>query len=411
MADDPQTSAPAARAGPPRIARGTREYRAVSIAFFSCGFNIFAMLYCTQSILPLLAQEFSVSPAESSLALSLTTIVMAVSMLFASSVSEAVGRKPLMLAALVASSILTLVLAFSTQWQHVLWLRALTGLTLSGMPAVALAYLAEEMEPSSVPPAVGLYIGGGAVGGMMGRLIPAFFADYAGSWRMAMAAIAVCGLLSAIVFWRALAPSRHFVARALSPVALVGSLLAHLRNGAIVLLITMGFLMLGSFMVLFNYIGFRLQGAPFNLSQAVAGLVFIVYPLGSFASAWMGSLAGRFGRGRTILVSLAITIAGLLLLAPDSLVTLVLGLALVTFGFFGAHAIASGWAPALAEGQKAQASSLYLLVYYIGGGVAGTLGGYFWEGWGWTGVVVFSGAMMVITFGLAIQMWRVAKVQ
>ena len=411
MADDPQTSAPAATAGPPRIARGTREYRAVSIAFFSCGFNIFAMLYCTQSILPLLAQEFSVSPAESSLALSLTTIVMAVSMLFASSVSEAVGRKPLMLAALVASSVLTLVLAFSNQWQHVLWLRALTGLTLSGMPAVALAYLAEEMEPSSVPPAVGLYIGGGAVGGMMGRLIPAFFADYAGSWRMAMAAIAVCGLLSAIVFWHALAPSRHFVARALSPVALVGSLLAHLRNGAIVLLITMGFLMLGSFMVLFNYIGFRLQGAPFNLSQAVAGLVFIVYPLGSFASAWMGSLAGRFGRGRMILVSLAITIAGLLLLAPDSLVTLVLGLALVTFGFFGAHAIASGWAPALAEGQKAQASSLYLLVYYIGGGVAGTLGGYFWEGWGWTGVVVFSGAMMVITFGLAIQMWRVAKVQ
>ena len=411
MADDPQTSAPAATAGPPRIARGTREYRAVSIAFFSCGFNIFAMLYCTQSILPLLAQEFSVSPAESSLALSLTTIVMAVSMLFASSVSEAVGRKPLMLAALVASSLLTLVLAFSTQWQHVLWLRALTGLTLSGMPAVALAYLAEEMEPSSVPPAVGLYIGGGAVGGMMGRLIPAFFADYAGSWRMAMAVIAVCGLLSAIVFWRALAPSRHFVARALSPVALVGSLLAHLRNGAIVLLITMGFLMLGSFMVLFNYIGFRLQGAPFNLSQAVAGLVFIVYPLGSFASAWMGSLAGRFGRGRMILVSLAITIAGLLLLAPDSLVTLVLGLALVTFGFFGAHAIASGWAPALAEGQKAQASSLYLLVYYIGGGVAGTLGGYFWEGWGWPGVVVFSGAMMLVTFLLAVQMWRVAKVQ
>ncbi|MCC2097238.1 MAG: MFS transporter [Hyphomicrobiales bacterium] len=411
MADDPQTPAPAATAGPPRIARGTREYRAVSIAFFSCGFNIFAMLYCTQSILPLLAQEFSVSAAESSLALSLTTIVMAVSMLFASSVSEAVGRKPLMLAALVASSLLTLVLAFSSQWQHVLWLRALTGLTLSGMPAVALAYLAEEMEPSSVPPAVGLYIGGGAVGGMMGRLIPAFFADYAGSWRMAMAAIAVCGLLSAIVFWRALAPSRHFVPRALSPVALVGSLLAHLRNGTIVLLITMGFLMLGSFMVLFNYIGFRLQGAPFHLSQAVAGLVFIVYPLGSFASAWMGSLAGRFGRGRVMLVSLGITIAGLLFLAPDSLFTLVLGLALVTFGFFGAHAIASGWAPALAEGQKAQASSLYLLVYYIGGGVAGTLGGYFWEGWGWSGVVIFSGAMMIVTFVLAAFMWRFAKVQ
>ena len=177
------------------------------------------------------------------------------------------------------------------------------------------------------------------------------------------------------------------------------------------LLVTEGFLLLGSFMVLFNYIGFRLQGAPFHLSQAVAGLVFIVYPLGSVASAWMGSLAGRFGRGRMMVISLLIMIAGLALMVPASLILLAIGLATMTFGFFGAHAIASGWAPALAEQDRAQASSLYLLLYYTGGGIAGTLGGFFYSWNGWNGVLLFSASLMFGTLALAMLLWRFARVQ
>lgn len=409
MALEPQQAGTAGEEAP-RIARGTAEYRAVAAAIFSCGFSIFAILYCTQPILPLFVQDFKITAAESSLALSLTTICMAVAMLFASSLSEAVGRKPLMLAALFASSVLTLALAFATQWDHILWLRALAGVTLSGAPAVTLAYLAEEMEPKSVAPAVGLYIGGGAVGGMTGRLVVAFLADY-GSWRLAMIAIGITGLVSCIIFWRALAPSRHFKARALSPAAMVKTLISHMRNPGIALLVIQGFVLLGSFMVLFNYIGFRLQGAPFHLSQAAAGLVFIVYPLGSVGSATMGSWAARYGRGTMLVATIGIMIAGLFLLVPDSLIFLSLGLAVLTFGFFGAHSICSGWAPALAEQDKAQASSLYLLLYYIGGGVVGSAGGIFWSDYGWTGVVAFSAALMFGTLVLAGLMWRYAKVQ
>ena len=174
---------------PARIAAGTPAFRRINIAIFFCGFSIFAILYCTQPVLPLFTEEFGVSAAESSLALSLTTATMAVAMLFASSLSEVVGRKPMMLAALVSSSVLTLLLAFAQEWSHVLWLRALAGVALSGMPAVALAYLGEEMEPKAVASAVGIYIGGGAFGGMSGRLVVAALADY-GSWRLAVAALA-----------------------------------------------------------------------------------------------------------------------------------------------------------------------------------------------------------------------------
>ena len=393
---------------PARIAAGTPAFRRTNIAIFFCGFSIFSLLYCTQPVLPLFAQEFGVTAAESSLALSLTTITMAVAMLFASSLSEVVGRKPLMLWALIASSLLTLLLAFAPHWSQILWLRALTGIALSGMPAVALAYLGEEMEPKAVAPAVGLYIGGGAFGGMSGRLIVAALADY-GSWRAAMAAIAITGLVAAFVFWRALPASLHFRPRTPSLGQLARSMWACARNPAIALLLAIGFLLLGGFMTVYNYVGFRLQGAPFLLSQSLAGLVFAVYPVGSFASAFMGAQTARYGRGRVFVASIAIMIAGLVMMTPDSLVMLVAGLVVMTFGFFGAHAIASGWAPALVDRDKAQASSLYLLFYYVGGGVAGAWGGVFWASHAWTGVALFAGAMMLGVLAGAVVLSRVSR--
>lgn len=406
----PQEPAQAIAGASGKIVRGTPAYRRTSLAIFSCGFAIFAILYCAQPILPQLAQEFSVTPAQSSLALSLTTITMAVAMLFASSLSEAWGRKPLMLAAMISASILTLALAFAREWEHVLWLRALAGVGLSGMPAVALAYLGEEMERDSVAPAVGLYIGGGAVGGMSGRLATAFLADY-GNWRLAMAALGILGLVFAFVFWRSLGPSRFFTPRSMSMGAMSKSLAAHMANPGIALLAIAGFVMLGAYMALFNYIGFRLQAAPFGWSQAAAGLVFLVYPIGSLGSAHMGALAARFGRGRMLMATLAITMAGLAVMTPDSFLAIALGLSIMTYGFFGAHSICSGWAPALAARDKAQASSLYLLLYYIGGGIAGSAGGLFWQAHGWTGVALFAGGLYAVTLAIAFAMTRFANTQ
>lgn len=390
-----------------RIAAGTPEFRRTNIAIFFCGFSIFAILYCTQPVLPLFSETFSVSAAESSLALSLTTATMAFAILFASSLSEVVGRKSMMLGALLASSALTFVLAFAQDWSQVLWLRALAGVALSGMPAVALAYLAEEMEPKAVASAVGIYIGGGAFGGMSGRLITAALADY-GSWRLAIAVLALTGFASAFVFWRALPASRHFEARTPSLGKLASSMLACARNPGIALLLVLGFLLLGGFMTVYNYLGFRLQAEPFLLTQALAGLIFIVYPAGSIASAFTGGQAARYGRGPVLVASLCLMTFGLVLMTPDYLASIAAGLVILTFGFFGAHAIASGWAAALVDKDKAQASSLYLLFYYVGGGAAGTAGGVFWANAAWPGVALFAGAMMVSTIIVALLLWRIA---
>jgi YNFM family putative membrane transporter len=80
------------------------------------------------------------------MSLSLTTGTLAVAMLLAGLLSDAVGRRPLMIVALLASAMLSLSTALVDDWTTLLVLRTLLGLALSGVPAVAMTYLVEEMD-------------------------------------------------------------------------------------------------------------------------------------------------------------------------------------------------------------------------------------------------------------------------
>ncbi|MFL5191440.1 MAG: MFS transporter, partial [Microvirga sp.] len=170
---------------PSRLVSGTPAFRRLNLALFAAGFSTFAILYCVQPLLPEFSQEFQVSAAVSSLSLSLSTGLLAVAMLVAGSLSEVWGRKPVMVASLFASALLTLLSAAAPNWTSLLLARMLIGVTLSGLPAVAMAYVSEEVDPKSIGLAMGLFIGGNAVGGMAGRIISGVLTDL-GSWRLAI---------------------------------------------------------------------------------------------------------------------------------------------------------------------------------------------------------------------------------
>src|SRR3982750_191272 len=205
---------------------GTPAFRRVTLALTAAGFSTFTVLYCVQPLLPIFTNEFHASPAESSLALSLSTGLLAVSLLIAGPLSEVWGRKPVMVVALFASAVLTLAAALAPSWPALLVLRALARLTLSGVPAVAMAYLGEEMEAKAIGLAMGLYISGNALGGMAGRLVTGALSDFA-SWRVAVLLVGVLALLAAVAFWRTLPPSAHFVPHALHWREIPGSFLDH----------------------------------------------------------------------------------------------------------------------------------------------------------------------------------------
>jgi YNFM family putative membrane transporter len=364
------------------LIQGSAGYRRATLALFCAGFATFALLYCVQPLLPLLAEHFRVSAAVSSLALSFTTLSLALCLLISGALAESFGRKPVMAAALGLASLLGIACAFVDSWSHLLWLRALLGLALSGLPALAMAYVGEEFDPQSLPAAMGLYIGGTALGGLLGRLLAGLLSDL-GGWQWALGGIALLGLLAMGLFVWLLPPSRHFTAQSLSLRGLLGNFAMHLRNAQLQRLFLLAFLLMGGFVALFNYVGFRLAGAPFNLSSSLIGMLFTVYLVGIFSAGWAGRLVPRLGPRRVMLGGIGLMLLGVALCASPWLALVVVGLGLFTLGFFAAHAVASGQVGQRAQGAKAQASALYLCSYYLGSSAIGYGAGYLWQHAGW----------------------------
>jgi predicted MFS family arabinose efflux permease len=231
------------------------------------------------------------------------------------------------------------------------------------------------------------------------------------NWRVGVFTVGVLCAFSAALFISLVPAPRGFVPRRFVPrlarkrgvrnhgthLSLITLLRANLTSPRLFALYAQGFLLMGGFVALYNYLGFRLADDPFNLPQALISLVFIAYLAGTWSSAQAGILAARSGRWAVLLSSLVCMTAGVLLTLSTMLVIVLLGVLLATAGFFAAHAIASGWTGATAQIGRAQASSLYNLAYYAGSSLFGWLGGVFFVQWGWGGTV----AMVAGLAGLA----------
>jgi MFS transporter, YNFM family, putative membrane transport protein len=391
------------------LVKGTPAYKRASLAFFMSGFSTFALLYCVQPLMPIFAEEFSVSPAASSLSLSLSTGFLAVAIFCAAAVSERFGRKSLMFVSLLGASLCTIACAIVPGWNALLAIRALEGLLLGGVPAVAMAYLSEEIDPKGLGASMGLYIAGNAFGGMSGRVIVGMLTEYI-SWRGAMAGMGLMGIAAAIAFLLLLPPSRNFAPRRSTVRYHVSAWSGHVRHPALALLFAVSFLLMGSFVTIYNYIGFRLLNEPYHLNQTQLGLIFTVYLVGVAAS-WIAGQAGdRLGHFLVMPAGVLMALIGVLATIAAPLPVIILGIVLITAGFFIAHSVASALVGRLARGTKGHASSLYLLGYYLGSSVAGSLGGHFWSADGWWAVAAFTGGMLLVALLAALGSRSLARI-
>ncbi|WP_371922551.1 MFS transporter [Pseudomonas sp. H3(2019)] len=387
------------------IEKSTPMFMRTVLALFSGGFATFALLYCVQPMMPLFSREFSINAAQSSLILSVATGMLAIGLLITGPISDRIGRKPVMVAALFAAALCTIASAMMPSWQGVLVMRALVGLSLSGLAAVAMTYLSEEIHPQHIGLAMGLYIGGNAIGGMCGRLIVGVLIDFV-NWHTAMLIIGGLALIAATVFWKILPESRNFRSRSMHPRSLLDGFTMHFRDAGLPWLFLEAFVLMGAFVTLFNYIGYRLLAEPYHMDQAFVGLLSVVYLSGIYSSAKIGALADKLGRRKVLWATIMLMLAGLALTLFTPLALVIIGMLIFTFGFFAAHSVASSWIGRRATKAKGQASSLYLFSYYAGSSIAGTVGGVFWHLGGWNGIGLFIGGLLVIALLVALKLAR-----
>ncbi len=392
---------------PNGFVRGTKDYRRLAFALLMAGFSTFALLYAAQPLLTIFSQSFAISAANASLAVSLSTGAMALSFIPAGILSDRIGRRPVMIGSLFASAIFTIASAIVSDWTAQLVLRTLIGVALAGVPSVAMAYIAEEVDPGSLGSAMGVYVAGSAIGGMAGRIGVAWLSEIFG-WQVAIATAGLIGIGAGLIFLFSAARSRGFTATYHNRASLSAATRRLFADRALPWLYLEGCLLLGTFVTIFNYLGFHLEQPPYSLSRAAIGSIFLLYIIGSYSSAWFGGLASRHGRDRLLWMPVAAMAVGIFLTEAANLLLIIVGVAIVTGGLFAAHSTASGWVGERATQDRALAAAFYLLFYYMGSSLFGAVGGLTWEAFGWTGVASYCLALAVAAVAVALRLRSIA---
>jgi YNFM family putative membrane transporter len=390
--------------------RGTPAYRRLGAAMWCAGLATFVLVYCVQALLPTLAAEFGVSASAASLALSATTGMLALAIVPLSAVAESWGRTRVMTIALAASAVLGVLAPLAPTFGALVAVRALQGVALAALPALAMAHVTREVAPRWLGGAVGLLIAGNTIGGLSGRLVAGAVADVAG-WRVALAVIGGLSLLCTVAFRLLLPPAAAPAPPRVRLRELDAPLRAQLADPGLRCLFGIAFLLMGAFVTVYNYLGFRLLAPPFEWPAALVGLVFLGYLAGTWASTGAGRLGDRWGRRRVLWAAVLVAIAGAWVTLPDSLPAVLAGLLVVTIGFFAAHSVASSWvgrrASILPDGSPAVASSLYLFAYYLGSSIGGAAGGVAYDHGGWPAVAGYVTALLAAALALSLMLRRI----
>ncbi|WP_030812198.1 MFS transporter [Streptomyces sp. NRRL S-337] len=385
-------AAPDPEAG--KLRPGGPGYRRMSFALFAAGVATFALLYSTQALLPAISGDLGVSPDQASWTVSAATFGLALGVIPLSAVSERFGRRTLMTASLSVAAVIALLVPFAPSLGVLIALRAVQGVALAGLPASAMAFLAEEVRAKALVAAIGLFVAGNSIGGMSGRIVTGWVAQGWG-WRAALGAVGLMAVVCAVTFRLLVPKARHFAPRSVGPRALARTLGSHLADPLLRRLYAIGALFMTVFGAVYTVIGYRLVAEPFNLPQGIVGSVFVIYLVGTASSAAAGKLVARMGRRGALYLAVSTTSTGLLLTLADSVGAVLAGLVLITAGFFAGHAVASSSVSRTAKTARAQASALYQCAYYVGSSLGGALGAAAFHAVGWQGTVLLGLAAML----------------
>lgn len=382
------------------------------LAMFFAGVAIFAQLYAPQAVLPEISDAFGKDAPTAALMVSMATLGVAASVLPWSLIADRTGRVRAMGWSICLSVVFSLLSVLMPTFELSLAARLLEGIAMGGVPAVAHAYLNEELHPKAAPAAAGVFVAGNTVGGMAGRLLAAPVGEAFG-WHWGSLAVTGLGLAAAIAFLALIPrsmgysrpPDHTFGFLAAEALRNVGR---HLRSPRLLALYALGLLLMGGFVAVYNYLGYRLTAPPYDLPTWIIGFVFLAYLSGTVISPIAGRYAAAHGRKRTVLIFCGVMAAGAGITLLEPLWAVVAGLLILTAGLFGAHSVASGWAGATAKAGRAQSTALYNLFYYVGSSTFGFLGGVAFVAMAWPGLILLVLGLVVVAAALTLLFlpWR-----
>ncbi|WP_321334228.1 MFS transporter [uncultured Bacteroides sp.] len=378
-----------------KVGKDSKRFKQIRTCILISGLSVFAQLYLFQPMLSLLCRDFEITPAMSSLAVSSTTIGMAVGLFIFAFKADAISRQKLMSITLFISSLLTILSAFVGHFYVLVLINFLKGVVLSGVSAVALAYLSEEVSVAVIGLAISLYLSGNTIGGMSGRVVAILVSGWQG-WRAAAVVIGIISLLLSLIFMKKFPESKHFQPKSMSVTSKFRQMVFFIKTPLFLGMYVIAALIMGIFVSVYNYLNFILEEPPFSLPHYVIAMIFLMYTIGVAGSVLSGKWSDKISPDFLLKGLLFLMLVGLLMLQVMHLWAVVLGLGLVTFAFFGAHTMASRIVSQQAKEEKSSATCLYWLFYYLGSSFTGSLTGVVLFKYGWAVFMGVTIAMVIV---------------
>lgn len=359
-----------------------KRFRIIRNCMLISGLSVFAQLYLFQPMLSELQTSFGVSLATGSLTVSASTIGMATGLFLFAFKADTFKRERLMSLSLILSALLTITSAFMSHFVLLLLLNFLKGIALSGVSAVALAYLSDEIEPGKIGLAISLYLSGNTIGGMTGRVAGSLLAGW-GGWQQAVWGIGITSLLLGFLFYWKIPASSQVSQNSISIKEKLQQMKDLLSKRLFIGMYLIAALAMGVFVSVYNYISIQLESPRYGLPHQMIAMIFVMYLTGVAGSIIVGKLSDKHRPERLLRYSLILLGAGLSILLIPRLWALIAGLGILTFAFFSTHTIASRIVSVNASRSKSSATSIYWLSYYAGSSIIGSLTGIILTRFGW----------------------------
>jgi predicted MFS family arabinose efflux permease len=373
------------------------------LAVGACGGTAFLDMYATQPLLPELRVEFHAGEAAVGATISVLTFACAIAAPFVGPLADALGRKRVIVTAILGLALVTFAAAGATTLHALLAWRFVQGLFMPAVFAVTVAYVAEEFPPAIGGRAISAYIAGNVLGGFLGRYVTAIVAAR-WDWHVAFIVLGVMNLAGGAVVWTLLPRAKRF-SRQASAVGAVRAIGRFVRDPVLLATYAVGGSVLFSLVAALTFVTFHLAAPPFGLGTVALGNVFFVYLVAVVATPLAGRLIDRLGHRATILIAIATSAAGILLTLIPSLVAIVAGLTVMTTGVFAAQASSQGYIGIVARERRSTAAALYLTVYYTGGGLGAILPAAIWTRGGWPATVALIVVVQLAAAALAAVFW------
>jgi YNFM family putative membrane transporter len=376
----------------------------IKLGIFLSGLCVFAQLYLFQPLLPQIVNTYKISPSLSSWTVSAATIGMALGLFKFSFKADALPRKKLMVRSIIGASVITIITPWLPYFELLILASFFKGYVLSGVTAVALAYLSEEVKLTHLGLVIGLYLSGNTVGGMIGRTFTLLISEYL-NWKWAVSIVGLLCVVLGLLFNEIFPSSRHFTTK--QPIYKLKKLkmFIFLKHKQLISLYVLAAIIMSCFVAIYNYLSFELVHV-YKINNHWVAAIFLMYSVGVYASYIAGKWSDKYKSQHILPYIMLLYIMGEICFLIPYLSSIIIGLICITFAFFAAHTLATKLVSQSVLNAKSTATSLYWLFYYIGSSAVGVFAGKLYASLGWDWMIIVLLIMLSIGFFLTIFLYK-----